>query len=151
MKTHPRSILVLLSALLALGGCAAITGPDLEPVAGEVSEQRRKWEAQGLDDYRFTLGRTCFCTEEATQPARVEVRDDRVVRVTSIRTGRELNRELGLTVDQLFDRIAAAARDGTFLEVAYHPERGYPVGATIGTLANDAGVGYSLSNLEPVR
>ncbi len=152
MKTHPGSMLVLLSALLALGGCAPITGSDdPEPVSGEWSEQRRKWEAQGLDDYRFTLARSCFCTEEATQPARVEVRDDRVVKVTSIRTGRELSRDLGLTVEQLFERIAAADRDGTFLEVAYHPERGYPAAATIGTLANDAGVAYSLSNLEPVR
>ncbi|HEU0077921.1 MAG TPA: DUF6174 domain-containing protein, partial [Longimicrobiaceae bacterium] len=92
MITHPRSLLVLPLALLALGGCAAITGTDdPEPVSGEWSEQRRKWEAQGLDDYRFTLARNCFCTPEATQPARVEVRDDRVVRVTSVRTGRDLS------------------------------------------------------------
>lgn len=149
MTTHPRSLLVLLFALFSLGGCAVLTEPD--PVSGEVAEQMRKWEAQGLDDYRFTLARTCFCTEEATQPARVEVRDDRVVKVTSIRTGRELSLELGVTVEEMFERIAAAARDGTYLEAAYHPERGYPAQVVIGTLANDAGVGYSLSSLEPVR
>jgi hypothetical protein len=152
MTTHPRSMLVLLSALLSLGGCAVLTGPDEpDPVAGEVAEQMRKWEAQGLDDYRFTLARTCFCTEEATQPARVEVRDDRVVKVTSIRTGRALSLELGVTVEAMFEQIAAAARDGTYLEAAYHPERGYPAQVVIGTLANDAGVGYSLSDLEAVR
>ena len=149
MTTHPRSMLVLLSALFALGGCAGLTDPD--PVAGEVAEQMRKWEAQGLDDYRFTLARTCFCTEEATQPARVEVRGDRVVRVTSIRTGRALSLELGVTVEAMFEQIAAAARDGTYLEAAYHPARGYPAQVVIGTLANDAGVGYSLSDLEAVR
>jgi len=149
MAAHPRSLLVLLSALLALGGCAVLTDPD--PVAGEVAEQMRKWEAQGLDDYRFTLARSCFCGEEATQPARVEVRGDRVVKVTNIRTGRALSLELGVTVEEMFERIAAAARDGTYLEAAYHPERAYPAQVVIGTLANDAGVGYSLYDLEVVR
>lgn len=147
---HTRSLRVLLTSLLALGGCAAITGAD-EPVSGEVSAQRAKWEAQGLDDYRFTLARSCFCPEEATQPARVEVRDDRVVKVTNLRTARALDVRLGLTVEELFGMIAAAARDGTYLEVAYHPQRAYPVAAVIGTLANDAGVAYSLSDLEAVR
>lgn len=149
MPKHPRSLPVLFTVLLALGGCAAITGPD--SVAGEVAEQKRKWEAQGLDDYRFTLARNCFCAEDATQPARVEVRGDRVVSVTSLRTGRELSAELGVTVEEMFDRIAQADRDGTYLEAAYHPERGYPAQVVIGTLANDAGVGYSLSDLDPVR
>ncbi len=149
MTTHPRSMLVLLSALFSLGGCAAVTGPD--PVSGEAAEQMRKWEAQGLDDYRFTLARTCFCPVEATQPVRVEVRDDRVVKVTSIRTGQALSLELGVTVEEMFERIATAARDGTYLEAAYHPARAYPAQVVIGTLANDAGVGYSLSDLEAVR
>ena len=149
---HSRRMLVSLLAVCSLAGCAAISGPDeAVPVSGEVAEQRARWEAQRLDDYRFTLARTCFCLPEATQPARVEVRGDRVVRVVSLQTGRELDRGLGLTVEELFDRIAAAHRDGTYLDVGYHPHRGYPARATLGTLANDAGVAYSLSDLEAVR
>ncbi|MEW5931397.1 MAG: DUF6174 domain-containing protein [Gemmatimonadota bacterium] len=151
--THSRWVLVPLLALCSLGGCSGIldTEDELAPLYGEVAEHRQKWEAQGLDDYRFTLARSCFCPEEATQPARVEVRGDRVVKVTNIRTGRDLDVRLGLTVEQLFEMIAAAERDGTYLEAAYHPRRGYPVGAVIGTLANDAGVAYSLSDLEAAR
>lgn len=150
---HFRGLPVLLGSLLALGGCAGILDAEdeLAPLYGEVAEHRARWEAQGLDDYRFTLARSCFCPEEATLPARVEVRDDRVVRVTSFRTGRDLDVRLGLTVEQLFDRIAEAEQDGTYLEASYHPQRGYPVGAVIGTLANDAGVAYSLSDLEAAR
>jgi hypothetical protein len=150
---HSGRLPVLLATLLALGGCAGIldTEDELAPLYGEVAEQRARWEAQGLDDYRFTLARSCFCPEEATQPMRVEVRDDRVVKVTSFRTGRDLDVRLGLTVEQLFGMIAAAERDGTYLEASYHPRRGYPVGAVIGTLANDAGVAYSLSDLEAAR
>ena len=152
MKTL-RSLPVLLCSLLALGGCAGILDAEdeLAPLYGEVAEQRARWEALGLDDYRFTLARSCFCHEEATQPARVEVRGDRVVKVTSFRTGRDFDVRMGVTVEQLFEMIAAAERDGTYLEASYHPRRGYPVGAVIGTLANDAGVAYSLSDLEAVR
>ena len=135
-------------ALLALAGCSRGL---VDPVAGDFRVQRARWEAQRLDHYRFTLARNCFCHPEATQPARVEVRGDRVVRVTSLATGRELDVGLGLTVDELFERIAAAEADGTYLEVVYHPGRGYPMRAVIGTLANDAGVGYSLGELEQIR
>lgn len=150
---HSRRLLVPLLAACSLGGCAGImdTEDELAPLYGGSAEHRQRWEAQGLDDYRFTLARSCFCPEEATQPARVEVRGDRVVKVTSFRTGRDLDVRVGLTVEQLFERIAAAERDGTYLEASYHSQRGYPVGAVIGTLANDAGVAYSLSDLEPAR
>lgn len=148
---HARSLLVLPFVLLALGGCAAAAVPGAEPGSGGVAAQRARWEAQRLDDYRFTVARTCRCTDDARQPAVVEVRGDRVVRVTSVGTGRELDPGLGFTVDELFDRIAAAERGGTAPAVQYHPQRGYPTRATVGTLENDAGVEYSLSDLEPVR
>lgn len=148
---HARSMLVSLCTLLALGGCAVAAVPGVEPGSGGVSAQRGKWEAQRLDDYRFTVARTCRCTDEARQPAVVEVRGDRVVKVTSVGTGRELDPGLGFTVDELFDRIAAAERSGSAPAVQYHPRRGYPTRATVGTPENDAGVEYSLSSLEPVR
>ncbi|HEX2187679.1 MAG TPA: DUF6174 domain-containing protein [Longimicrobiaceae bacterium] len=151
--TLPRAtrILTALLALPALAACAELLRSDGPPVAGGVLEQRAKWEAQRLDDYRFVVSRSCFCTEEATRPARVEVRNGRVARVTGVESGRELDPSLGFTIDQLFGWIAAAEAEGTYVTAAYHPRLGYPTGAVIGTLANDAGTAYSLGGLEPLR
>jgi hypothetical protein len=135
--------------LAVLGGCA-------DPFLGsrdedaDVAAQRRRWEAQKLDDYRFRFARTCFCYEIGQ--VIVEVRNDRVVAVRDARTGAPLSTEQahGIpTIEKLFDEIAEAKRDGTYLEVTYHPSRGYPQEATIGTLANDAGVRYSVSDVQP--
>lgn len=147
---RPRSPLVLLGAFLALGGCVVTTAAT-DGGSGHTVEARRRWEAQRLDDYRITVSRTCFCTEEYRQPARVEVRGDRVVRVTSVETGRELDPRVGVTVEELFDRIARAEDAADEVSAEFHPRHGYPVRATIGTLANDAGTAYFLGDLEPLR
>lgn len=150
-QTRSPRFLPALFALLVLAACSDPFGSEPVPVTGETREQLEKWKAQRLHDYRFIVSRNCFCPPEATQPARVEVRGGRVARVTSVRTGTALDVRLGFTVDQLFAWIAAAERDGTYLSVLYHPRRGHPVEAVIGTLANDAGVGYSISSLEAIR
>jgi hypothetical protein len=144
-------ILTPLLLALALSGCAR---PFLLPrdEEGEVSAQRRRWEAQNLDDYRFNLSRTCFCVPLGAVV--VEVRDDRVVAVKDARTGNPVTgpEAQGIpTIDQLFDYIAEAADEGTYLDVRYHSTLGYPTEAEIGTLANDAGVRYSVGSVQRVR
>lgn len=127
---------------------------DPEPVAGipgDVARQRQVWNGQGLDDYRFAYARTCFCLNRGT--VQITVRDGRVVDVLRIDGGDPVPPESWAeypTVDALFDRIAQARAAGEFTEVTFHPTLGYPVEATIGTLANDAGTRHTLSGLEPL-
>jgi hypothetical protein len=144
-------ILTPLLLALTLSGCAQ---PFLLPRDGdgEVAAQRRRWESQNVDDYRFTFARTCFCPPLGAVV--VEVRNDRVVAVKDAQTGTPITgpEANGIpTIDQLFDYIADAASEGTYLDVKYHSSLGYPTEAEIGTLANDAGVRYSVGNVQRVR
>lgn len=144
-------ILTPLLLALSLSACAR---PFLLPrdEEGEVAAQRRRWESQNLDDYRFNFARTCFCLPLGAVV--VEVRDDRVVAVKDAQTGAPVTgaEAHGIpTIDQLFDQIAAAASNGTHLDVKYHASLGYPTDAEIGTLSNDAGTRYFVGSVERLR
>jgi hypothetical protein len=138
-----------LAAVLVLSACAT-------PLAGGTggeSASRQLWEQQGIDDYRYVYSVVCFCPERG--PVQVTVRDGRVTEVqttaaSSARVSGTAQLQV-LTVDELFDRIEEAQANGTYTKVEYHPRLGYPTSAEIGTLANDAGTQYLISNLTPLR
>lgn len=143
MIRHIRSI----ALALVLAGCAA---PLAQGGAGaqDASAQRRLWTQQGMDDYRFVLARECFCLGRG--PMQVTVRDGRVAEVRDPQTGTPVDEQTAsvvLTIDGLFDRIAEAQANGEHTAVKYHPTLGYPVNAEIGTLANDAGTRYLVSDV----
>ncbi|HEX5871519.1 MAG TPA: DUF6174 domain-containing protein [Longimicrobium sp.] len=137
-----------LAPALLLAACAA-------PLVGggdEDSLSRRRWEGQGIDDYRYVYDAVCFCAERG--PVQVTVRDGRVVEVANAdpnaRVAGGATRQV-LTVDELFDRIEEAEANGTYTKVEYHPRLGYPTSAEIGTLANDAGTLYRITDLVPLN
>lgn len=142
-----RLIRSLVPALL-LAACAA---PLSGGAAGSGSASRALWERQGIDDYSYTYSRVCFCPDRG--PVRVMVRDGRVAGVerpaSAERVAGDAQLEV-LTVDELFDRIEEAQASGTYTRVEYHPSLGYPTSAEIGTLANDAGTQYLISDLAPI-
>jgi hypothetical protein len=138
-------------AVLSAASCSRVAGPRIEGTGSEMELRTRwvQWRAVGPESYSYELRRSCFCTVEAVTPARVEVRDGRVVAVRAIATGQPLSQPLSLvpTIDSLFVwAIAEAERDG-HVEVAYDRRDGYPTRLVIGTLANDAGVAYEVTNL----
>lgn len=145
-----RSALPLI-ALFALGCSPA---PDAE-APGAPAEAQQRWQAAGLQDYQFDFQQQCFCVLEQVQPVTIEVRGGKVARVVSRETGQDLTGVPGLhwrTVPELFQVIEGAERDGvTPLEVRYDPELGYPTQIEAGSLAADAGVVYSASNLRPLE
>jgi hypothetical protein len=109
---------------------------------------RLMWERQGIDDYRYVYSAICFCPERG--PVQVTVRDNRVVEVQSTQPGDWAAGGVQLpvlTVDELFDLIDEAEENDTYTKVEYHPRLGYPTSAEIGTLANDAGTLYLISDL----
>ena len=143
----PRLIRPIVPLILALAACDMPT-ESVTPVPGELSVQRQVWEQQGIDDYRFVLGRTCMC--EPLPIVHVDVRDGRVVAVREVKSGRAVPGEEWqdiLTVDGVFAVIERAQARGETPQVAYHPTLGYPMAVMIGTFEFDGGFGYQLRGL----
>jgi hypothetical protein len=136
-----------LAPVLFLAACAA----PMVSAPGGGSEARQRWERQGIDDYRYVYSVVCFCPERG--PVQVTVRDGQVASVGSADPNARVGQQLlvVLTVDEVFDRIEEAEENGTPTKVEYHPQLGYPTSAEIGTLANDAGTVYQISDLVPLR
>ncbi|HEU0300563.1 MAG TPA: DUF6174 domain-containing protein [Longimicrobium sp.] len=135
---------------LALAACVppAVSGGG----AGDAAAQQRVWARQQLDDYRFVFSRECFCLGRG--PVVVIVRDGRIAELRDPQSGQPAGQDAivdPMTVDELFDRILQAQAGGEHTDVEYHPTLGYPTVAEIGTLANDAGTRYHVTELAPLE
>lgn len=152
MQRILRSILVL--SVAALGGCSQLGNIiDPDPVDGEAAERLQVWRSQNIDDYRFVHSADCFCGGEYTAPKAITVRDGLIVDARYVRTGEPVSvdvRAMLPTVEKVFDWIAEAQARDDYLDVKYHPQLGYPMEATIGTLANDAGTRHFLAQLQRI-
>ncbi|HEX6042017.1 DUF6174 domain-containing protein [Longimicrobium sp.] len=154
ISIRPIALLLALSAAACSGKDDLLIFVDTQPVegvAGNVAQQRQKWEGKGIDDYRFAYSRVCFCLQHGT--VQVTVRDGRVTDVRKVESGEPVAREYWRefpTVDELFGAISDAQGREDVTAVKFHPTLGYPVEAEIGTLANDAGVRHVLSGLAAI-
>ncbi|WP_413171446.1 DUF6174 domain-containing protein [Anabaena azotica] len=97
---------------------------------GRLQVNRQLWQKQKITNYRYTLTRSCFCTTEAREPVVVEVRNGVTTAVTSVATGKPVDRELFKeydTVPKLFNVIQdAIKRKASSLTVKYDSKFGYP-------------------------
>ena len=147
MASRFSAVLITLATL----ACSTSGSPDSGTPADLAGAQQR-WDAAALQDYRFDFQQQCFCVEEQGQPVTVEVRAGQITSVVARETGEQLVGREGLywkTIPDLFRVVAEAHEDGTTpLLVHYDPELGYPTHIEAGSLAADAGVVYSVSNLE---
>jgi hypothetical protein len=149
----------LLAAALLLGGAACrestgAVGPRFVSVAvqgersvADVRARQRRWEALGLRDYDYDFAASCFCLPAYTQPAVVHVRGGRVASVTPNGPHPAAPLEHYPTIDELFARAIAALEAGQPVEGEFDRDFGYPTSLTIGTLANDAGVAYTIAEV----
>ena len=151
----------ILSLLLTIASSITLSAASCTPAAdparnegvdgsgseGSLRQRWAQWQATGIRSYGFNLERSCFCPVEAITPARVDVRDGRVVSVRALLDGRALSTQSVPTIDSLFRwAIREAARNG-HVEVTYDPLLNHPVRLVIGTLANDAGTSYHVADL----
>jgi hypothetical protein len=144
-------------ALLFLCGivaaCSGGSSSRAEPESRSASPERL-WDEAGLSSYRYEFQQQCFCVREQVQPVTIEVRDGRIFRVLARESGQELSTSPNLrwyTISDLFTLVSEAESNGVEpLVVRYDPELGYPTRIEIGSLAADAGVIYTASNLEPL-
>jgi hypothetical protein len=145
---------VAASVTLSAASCTPAADPALrdEGVDGSGSEESLRqrwaqWQATRIRSYGFNLERSCFCPVEAITPARVDVRDGRVVSVRDLIDGHALSIQSVPTIDSLFRWAIREAGQNGHVEVTYDPLLGHPVRLVIGTLANDAGTAYHVADL----
>ena len=114
----------------------------------ELQQHRAAWLLRGIGDYRFQLQISCFCGAEITRPVVIEVRGGAIAKVEDLETGRAVpNVSAYPTITTLFDAAIGERSRGGSVSVAYDRTLGIPVRLEVGTLANDAGTMYRLSNL----
>lgn len=149
MRTRTGLALIVITA----SGCSTGAPPDSDS-GNDLPVERQRWEAAALADYQFDFQQQCFCVQEQVQPVTIEVRGGAISRVISRETGDEVAASDGLrwyTVTDLFAVIADARERGVEpLVVRYDPQLGYPVHIEAGSLAADAGIIYTASNLQPL-
>ena len=126
MVSRPLPLFASVVLSFTMAGC--LTSPD---DADELSRQRRKWESQGITDYRVLSRMICFCIGDATTPVVLHVLNRRLV---SVMRASDLSpvppSQWALryyTVDEMFDLIAdAQAKGASEVRVTYDPALGYP-------------------------
>lgn len=161
-------LLPLVLLTLALGACSTSQPRSDAPVrvdslqaspveAGadedDLTANRQRWDAQNIEDYRFTYARQCFCPPQERGPFEVTVRGGKVEAATYRGEGEPMDRPLTeyQTVEDLFALIADAYdRGAASVRASYDVATGQPTEVYIDydEQMADEEVGFTV---EPVR
>ena len=124
-----RRSLPIAPVLIVMSACANPTAPGTAPGSipsfQSIIAHRALWRAQNLTDYSYTYQFWAF-NRFAGQPLQLEIRDDTVRSVVVVATGDSINPAYFPTIEALFDRALAAAKDRSLRRVAFDPVRGFP-------------------------
>lgn len=152
MRVRDRwSAAVMAGLALSLAGCA---GGPLGPEEDRLEANRQLWRSQGIDSYRLTVRKICFCPPSATGPFEVRVVDGRIAAVVVAETGEPapdatfLGEEL--TVEGLFRALAGALEDDPDgFSAEYDETLGHPRSASIDFEESvaDEEMGFEVSGL----
>lgn len=114
----------LLVGMMALAaGCGDLLSPGSD--RSRLDTSRQKWQARGYVQYQFTLTAACFCVING--PVRIEVRNDSILSVTQISTGKPLDAKYLPTINKLFDFVdRGIAEHAATLRVTYDSTLGFP-------------------------
>jgi hypothetical protein len=115
-----------------------------------LSEARRKWEAQRPNVYSYRLTGTCYCRPRVWSTT-IRVVGDSVVSVQDCTADGKstecASTERSLTISQLLDDMEAVGPT----RVTYDSVFGYPAWWEVGTVANDSGVLWEISDMTVIR
>ena len=143
MKAYWLHCALLISVILLLASCNDNDGsadPLLGPQQQELNVSRSRWNSQSIDNYQFTVRRSCFCV--LREDIVVMVLNDQVDSAFYTPSGVFLNaNELTqvFTMEGYFDIIQQAIDNQVDdLEVNYHMTLGYPTSIAIDNRLNVA-------------
>lgn len=162
---------LLFASLLVVCGAPATTIPttvaappptpaktvQLRPIAKELRQNRRRWAAQNIANYRYTLQINCFCLPEVRQPVVIEVRNGKRTSITPVQSGLPVNASYFRrydTIPKLFNVIQAAINDkADSISVTYDPALGYPTQISIDPeqLAADEEIWLTINNFQIIK
>ena len=139
-------LFVLLILTLILSACGG---------RSTLNENRDKWNASGINHYRFELTIFCFCPFSEVNPVTVEVLDGRIVSLTGA-DGQPLPENFRSDFDQagtvnlLFAIAENSLANADQAEVTYDAAYGFPSSIRVDwiELAMDDEVSYYIENFE---
>jgi hypothetical protein len=139
-----------LALSVAVAACSSPFEPD---EARELAAARARWEERAFADYTFEAQHGCFCSPETIGPVRITVQQGAITSVTLLETGQPVDPALWFTIEQLFDRIPAFAKEDGVDDVTaeYDATLGFPASVEVRFKKGiqDAGSSYSLSAVGP--
>jgi Family of unknown function (DUF6174) len=164
-----RAVLALLPALAALVPAAAslvACGGPTTPIDGPTADDRaatraafdsarRRWDAVGIESYRYRYRRLCFCAPPVTEPVRITVRAGSVAEVVFAGSGEPAASLSDYpTIDGIFALIGEALETEAYeVRVEYDPALGYPVSVYVdrNPMIADEEQRIEAGELEPLR
>lgn len=138
-----------LVVLVVAMSCGDAVGPRRQVT--DLEAAHRRWRAQNLHTYAFTLQRTCFCTN--VHPLYVLVLSDTVAAVLDLETGTMVDRQFGETVEGLFTFVRNAIdRPAQLIRVKYDVAKGFPTEIDYDGAARiaDDEIFYRVTDVHPV-
>lgn len=104
---------------------------DTTDLAGRIAEARRRWEAAGLEDYRFVSVGTCQCPVDGH--LEVTVVDGEVSHAVRVDDdgARSPASGSGITVEEIFDSLAHDLEQGTVETADFDGRLGHPTSVSV--------------------
>jgi hypothetical protein len=138
--------------LTRMSNPAQVLPAPLAATAASVSVARERWRAHGARAYTWRVTRTCYCAG-ATLDIGVEA--GAVTNVAVVDPGRqdsyshEAAQEDALTIDDLFNHIETAIRNGDAVFATFDADLGYPTSATLTSKLPDGGDTFDTIDFQP--
>jgi hypothetical protein len=137
-----------LALLVVATSCSDAIGP--RPPS-DLEAARQRWQAQNLHTYAFTIQRSCFCAN--VHPLYVLVLSDTVAGVLDLETADTVDRQLGETIEGLFNFVQNAI-DGhaQMIRAECDAAKGFPTEIDYDGQAQiaDDEISYRVSDVHPV-
>lgn len=142
------------AALIAFHGCGLLGSSRHEDIQRELNRNRRQWEAQAIQNYRYVGRRGCYCPGEVVDPVVVEVRSGQITSLTYQQSDESVGPTyagLWPPLDGVFEIVQDAVdREAAGIDVQYHAELGFPRSISIDYMehAVDEELTYSVEAFE---
>ena len=143
--------IILFALTLILAACTAASTPT------EFEKNQQLWENANISHYRYTLSLSCFCAFMEDMPLTIEVQNDQIVSITSVK-GSVVDTtnpsysifENYATMDRIFLQLKTALEEADEVVVVYDGTYGFPTSITIDQIkeATDDELWITVENFE---